>query len=128
MATAVVAVFAMYFPVAIHLKHSYVPVPARSNTRIGLVGPFERFGSSGAAYVASVPFDDLADSSDATERSPIVLYENGIPLGPAHSWHADIAKIGHGRFSHWRGIGIVFSASDNSNPNVNWKHYSISRP
>lgn len=127
-ATTVVAVFALYFPVAIYLKYSYVPVPARSDARIGLVGPFARFGSSGVAYVASVPFDELADSADNAERSPVILYENGIPLGPAHSLHADIAKIGHGRFSHWRGIGIVFSASDNSNPNVNWKHYSILRP
>jgi hypothetical protein len=118
----------VYFAVAGYLKSSYVPQPVPPNDRIWLTGPFTKFGASGAAFIATIPFDQLADGVDDRSRSPLVLYENEHPLGPAHSLHDDIAAIGQGRFSHWTGIGLVFSASDNSDPNANWKRYSIMRP
>jgi hypothetical protein len=80
----------------------------------------------GKAYRASLPqFDELADTPEQVERSPIILYENDRPLGPAHTYHQDIVDLGGGRYSHWSGLGLVFSTSDGSNPNQNWKRYSV---
>jgi hypothetical protein len=62
--TAAVAVISGYFAVASYLKYSYVPRPDPPSNRIWLNGPFIRFGSSGTAYVAATPFDQLADSVD----------------------------------------------------------------
>ncbi|MGM4872115.1 hypothetical protein AB7645_12910 [Bradyrhizobium sp. 956_D2_N1_5] len=97
-----------------------------------MLAPFAKFDGDGQAYQASTEYiaslDQLADSADEAARSPIVIYENEKPLGPAHSSHEDINKIGGGRFSHWRGIGIIFSASDATNPNTNGRRYTIVRP
>ncbi|MFH1345627.1 MAG: pectate lyase, partial [Pseudomonadota bacterium] len=62
-------------------------------------------------------FSDSGDSPGAINSS-LVLCEDNLQLGPAHSLHADIAKLGRGRYSHW-GKNIVFSTSDNSDPNTN---------
>src|SRR5205823_12565958 len=48
---------------------------------------------SGLAAVA----DDLANP----RRSPLILYEDGRPLGPPHSLHDHIRQLGEGRYSHW---------------------------
>ncbi|WP_426441946.1 hypothetical protein [Bradyrhizobium genosp. P] len=73
-------------------------------------------------------FGDLADEStaDNESRSPIVIYKDDKPLGPAHSTpHTDIAALGHGRFSHWKGnySVFVFSSSDNTDPRTNGRTY-----
>jgi hypothetical protein len=65
--------------------------------------------------------EEIADTPDE-KRSPVLLYENDRLLGPAHSIHKDIAQIGLGRYSHW-GKGMVFSTSDNSDPNTNGRKY-----
>ena len=121
-----VAAIAIYFAAAIFLKYSYVPVPELPENQVRLKGPFTKFGSSGIAYVAAAPFGELADTPSDPRRSPVTLYENGLPLGPPHSLHGDIATIGHGRFSHWTGLGVVFSVSDNGDPNYNGRRYSVS--
>ena len=56
-------------------------------------------------------------------RSSLQLLENGIAIGPAHSVHEDIRRIGGGRYSHWRG-GLLFSTSDNTDPRVNGRTYT----
>ena len=82
--------------------------------------PFEH--SNGRAWYAEIPeLERLADNLEAY-RSPVVVCENDRALGPAHSYHQDIAREGHGRFSHW-GTALVFSTSDNSNPNTNGRSY-----
>jgi hypothetical protein len=80
-----------------------------------------------AAMARDVFFSGDADSVDNNERSTLLLYEDDRLLGPAHSTHADIAKLGMGRFSHWRNNGsvIIFSSSDNSDPNTNGRIYSV---
>lgn len=56
--------------------------------------------------------------------SPILLYEDDKPLGPpVHSNLWSIASIGEGRFSHWNHTGMVFSATDNSDPRKNGRKY-----
>lgn len=66
-----------------------------------------------------------------TLKSPYVsrldLYEDGKPIGPAHTLHDDIRKQGLGRYSHWGGW-VIFSASDNSNPLKNGRTYAVSIP
>jgi hypothetical protein len=118
---------AIYFAVAMYLKSSYVPVPEPPSGAVALRGRFEKFGTFAFAYVARAPFEELADTISDQNRSPVILYENDRALGPAHTAHNDIGAIGRGRFSHWKGVGIVFSTSDNSNPNYNGRRYSIAR-
>jgi hypothetical protein len=67
-----------------------------------------------------VPADDPAVNN---ARSPVLIYEEGRQLGPAHSNFADISKLGHGRFSYWTDQGFLFSTSDGSDPNRNGRRY-----
>lgn len=121
--------FAIYFPVAWWLKVSYVPIQGLPSDAIRLVGPFTGFNNSKIAFVATAPgLDSLSDFGAEKTRSPFLLYENNTPLGPAHSWHDTIVQEGHGRFSHWKDIGFIFSASDNTNPNTNGRRYWVRRP
>jgi hypothetical protein len=128
----VLGLLALYFPVAIYLKYSYIPQPEPPVIRSFMLPPFAKFDGDGHAYRTSTEFiaslDELADSADDRAKSPIVIYENNKPLGPAHSSHGDINQFGRGRFSHWRGVGIIFSASDPTDPNTNGRRYTIVRP
>ncbi len=89
---------------------------------VPLRGPFERRG--GAGYVSHLlPLESQADHEGAPRRSELMLYEDGQMLGLAHSRHDHIMKYGRGRFSHW-GKELIFSTSDNTDPNVNGRAYS----
>jgi SAM-dependent methyltransferase len=66
----------------------------------------------------------LADTLDRPARSPLVLLEDGVPLGPAHAPYAQIRSRGYGRYSHW-GEQLCFASSDNSAPNTNGRRYVI---
>jgi hypothetical protein len=99
-----------------------------SGSGVALVGPFTRFAPNGAAFIAKLPgLDAYADSVDAPQRSRITVCEDGHLLGPAHTIHAEIAKQGKGRYSHWKGVGVIFSTSDNSDPNLSGRYYWIVR-
>lgn len=63
------------------------------------------------------------DPTDEHGHSPVVIYEQDKPLGPAHSNFADLSKLGHGRFAFWIGQGLFFSTSDGSDPNDNGRRY-----
>jgi hypothetical protein len=114
---AALALLALYLPPGLYLDSSYFPQPSPA---------FARSPAGGFAFIIRAPtLDGLADSYEIPARSSVILLEDGHPLGPAHSLHTDIRDVGHGRFSHWRGIGIVFSTSDNSNPNKNGRAYAV---
>jgi hypothetical protein len=125
---AIVAI-AAYALTAYWLKVSYLP-PVRSETEPKVAGtklllrrPYLRFLDS--------DFVGLADTADNNERSPVQIYEDDKPLGPAHSSHAGVAKTGRGRFSHWERNGgaiFVFSSSDNSDPQTNGRAYWAVKP
>ncbi len=71
-----------------------------------------------------IPPDRLPTMSS----SQLVLCEDGRPLGPAHSLHKAIRLFGRGRYSHWAeetGTSLYFSTSDNSDPNLNGRDYSL---
>ncbi len=92
------------------------------NRRV-LTVPFMRAGEHG--WVVALP--DLrhdADNQQNPTRSTLVLFENDNLLGPAHSLHDDIRKLGGGRYSHWTNA-LYISTPDNSDPNTNGRKYSI---
>lgn len=87
--------------------------------------PFEHLG--GLLWRVDLPpgFAGSGDSNDAPAVSRLKLREGGVPLGPAHSLHADIERVGQGRYSHW-GSSLWFSTSDGSDPNTSPGHYTVS--
>jgi hypothetical protein len=122
----VVLMLAVYFPAALWMQANYEPPKGPPGGIRKLQRAFVRLpGTNGRAFVALVPAwtRDLADDDNDPERSPLVVYEDGKPLGPAHAFHSDIVANGGGRFSHWKGIGMVFSSSDGSDPNDNKREY-----
>ena len=122
-----------YFIVAYWFKISYVPMalnarePDVAGAKFMLQRPFFRdfLDSEFAAISDDYLFSAVADTSDDTTRSTIMIYEDGKPLGPAHSSHADVGNIGLGRFSHWHYTStmFLFSSSDNTNPRTNGRTY-----
>jgi radical SAM protein with 4Fe4S-binding SPASM domain len=79
---------------------------------------------AGFAWTAPVAqFSGEGDTPNAPQQSRLMIYEDGIPLGPAHITHDDIRSLGQGRFSHW-GSTLVFSTSDNSSPILNGRRYT----
>lgn len=78
---------------------------------------------SGYSYVLKQDFDIDGDTTKAPKASNLKLYEDGVALGPPHSQHSDIRQLGRGRYSHW-GDTLYFSASDNSDPTTNKRHYT----
>lgn len=89
---------------------------------VPLKAPFSPQG--GKSYAATLP--QLASASDSMEdprKSTLMLYENGVMLGLAHSVHDHISRYANGRFCHW-GENLYFSASDGSDPNTNGREYS----
>jgi hypothetical protein len=100
-----------------------------SGVSTNLPRPFTKPTPDGAAYSSKASsFEGLADTNKDPTRSTIVLCENGRLLGPPHSPHAEIIASGKGRYSHWNGIGFVFSTSDNTDPNVNGRRYKAVVP
>ena len=86
---------------------------------------------TGHAFIAPLlieptfPFEFPSDTIDDSEASSLSVTENGTPLGPAHSVHADIRAQGLGRYSHW-GRLLYFSTSDNTDPRTNGRQYFAS--
>jgi MoaA/NifB/PqqE/SkfB family radical SAM enzyme len=84
-----------------------------------LAGRYRHFG--GNAWICDrVPGGDDGENHF---RSKLRLFENGVPLLDAHHSHQTVATYGGGRYSHW-GNELIFSATDNSNPNTNGRKYT----
>jgi len=66
----------------------------------------------------------IADDVEYWRRSPLRLFENDKLLGPAHVLHLRIRASGNGSYSHWQNR-LLFSTSDNTNPNTNGRVYSF---
>lgn len=114
------------------------PAPAGSGTLTPLGArswrlnpPFQADSATGwAARLHMAPalaeLEAVADNLEHPYRSPLQLFEDGVPLGPAHSLHALIRGEGRGRFSHWGPQQVLlFSTTDNSDPNRNGRSYTI---
>jgi hypothetical protein len=115
---------AMYFSIAMWLERSYVGrLEPRGRTVVQMRPPFEPLGGQAYRYLpnARSKHDSMmAFAEDPTNthdpRSPIIIYEDGDPLGPAHSTFGNISKVGLGHFAHWTDQGFVFSTSDGGIP------------
>jgi SAM-dependent methyltransferase len=89
-----------------------------------LSGPY--LHNEGVAWEVKLPeLAHLSDDVSNSCRCPLALYEDGVALRPAHSPHTDVRTIGRGAFSYW-GDRLLFSASDNSDPNTNGRTYAYS--
>lgn len=78
----------------------------------------------GFCYTASMDFGEEGDKFTGN-KSGLLLFEDGKPLGPPRSAHEDIRKKGHGRYSHWTREQLYFSTSDNSDPRTNGRTYAV---
>ena len=87
---------------------------------IALKPPFASFGGKGFVAYKQAPG---GDSTQGPSISSLVLCEDQKRLGPSRSMHDDIRTMGRGRYSHW-GPDVIFSTSDNSDPNTNGHRYS----
>jgi SAM-dependent methyltransferase len=96
-------------------------------TTIPLTPPFAH--NEGFAYRFDFPQRATVpgDNSEEPKKSPLMLLENGVPLGPGHAHHYAIRNQGSGRFSHWND-SVYFSASDNTDPNTNGRAYVVAIP
>ena len=82
---------------------------------------------NGFCYIAGMDFGEEGDKF-TSNGSQLLVFEDGRPLGPAHSVHADIRDQGEGRYSHWTREGLYFSASDNTDPRTNGREYRVVYP
>jgi hypothetical protein len=108
------------------VSESANPIQWLRIARKQLSGPFEPDPPFG--WRAAVPeFRGLSDNLVKCYRSHLELYEDGVRLRPAHSTHECVRTIGRGRFSHWAEC-VLFSTSDNSDPNTNGRTYTCQIP
>jgi predicted O-methyltransferase YrrM len=97
-------------------------------------GPVRLDASARAGFesAAVLPASGTARSIPA---SSLIVLEDGIPLLQAHALHDEIRQLGAGRYSHWTFRGgadrngaayreVLFSSSDNSDPNENGRRYT----
>ncbi|WGR91837.1 hypothetical protein MTX26_15860 [Bradyrhizobium sp. ISRA443] len=128
-ATILAIAAALYSSVALYLERTWKDPTPRGRLVVPLHPPFEAEG--GHAFLASsmAPAEraallDLSDDPHIKRgTSPIGVVEEGKPIGPAHSTFCEISKFGNGHFASWNTVGVVFSTSDNSDPNTNGRHY-----
>jgi hypothetical protein len=82
----------------------------------------------GYAYKVSIPqLSGFGDTAEQAKRSPAVTCEGDHQMGPGHTPFLEIIQRGAGRFSHHNDL-VVFSSSDNTDPNSNGRRYKIVTP
>ncbi|MBR0801703.1 hypothetical protein JQ615_40880 [Bradyrhizobium jicamae] len=92
-----------------------------------LVRPFRHI--LGNSYLANVAVRGIpADEEGRMDQSTLQLYEGDRPLGPQHVSSDQIAMEGRGTYLYWQtdnGKVIIFSTSDNTDPNTNERTYRV---
>ena len=82
----------------------------------------------GYAYKVSIPqLSGLGDTAEGATRSPAVVCEGDHRMGPGHTPFLEVIQKGAGRYSHYNDL-VVFSSSDNTDPNSNGRRYKIVIP
>ena len=98
MLAASAVVYGIYIAVAplVATRSSFARPVGNVRLLIGFQKPYpERF-----FYVLRADqFREFEDADEGDQKSPVILYENDKPLGPAHSDHNDIEKFGQGRYA-----------------------------
>ncbi|MHC2251468.1 hypothetical protein ACVILK_001160 [Bradyrhizobium embrapense] len=108
------AIFAFASSAFLHLIPATPPNP-------NLRGKFVNYGGNAYYIVVKYPINELQSAK---------LFEDGQPLGPANSELQDIASKGKGRYRLSRQPDetvpvLMFSTSDNSDPNTNGRKYRL---
>lgn len=107
-------------------------VPGRTKEHALMRTPFKELLDSRFAVVSTDNFfGPDADTDADPNHSNLIIYEDGKPLGPAHSPIYHVAVLGMGRYKHWKRNGqsiFVFSSSDNTDPRTNGRKYWAERP
>ncbi|MBI5261697.1 MAG: hypothetical protein HY852_07765 [Bradyrhizobium sp.] len=122
---ALAATAVLYAPLYLYAQAGYVPgdphILRQHFVRLDQNAWIAYFGTHARART---------DTADYPARSTLQLYEDSRPLGPAHAPHREIATNGGGRYSHWfNGLEtLIFSTSDNSDPNTNGRTYRAIDP
>jgi hypothetical protein len=99
---------------------------APNGETVALSPPYLNMG--GYAYKFSIPqLSHLSDTAEKQTYSRVVICEGDQQLGPAHTLWLEITQKGFGRFSHYNDA-VVFSSSDNTDPNSNGRQYKIVIP
>ncbi|CAN5248755.1 hypothetical protein BH09PSE2_BH09PSE2_02100 [soil metagenome] len=108
---------------------SVQPAPSEPQVEVSTrpLDPKLMQAAEGLTFAVALPDLPAGDANTAPDRSQLVLFEDGAPLGPAHAMHAEIASFGAGRFSHWHDY-LFFSTPDGSSPLTNGRAYSVSFP
>ena len=88
-----------------------------------LTGPFATAG--GYAWTVALP-DVVAEGSphSGSERTRLMLFESGVPLGFDGAPQSHIRTYGGSRYCDNEGV-LMFSTTDNSNPNNNGCAYAV---
>lgn len=110
--------------------HTWLDALLSKRTHRDLPRPFSAQGNVGWSSRLQEDFE-IADTPAAPRRSTLLLWEDGKPLAYPHGSPVDISHYGHGRFSHhsMRVMNkviqrLLFSTSDNSDPNTNGRKYT----
>jgi hypothetical protein len=75
--------------------------------------------------IGRIPWPFVVDGDHGgVTGPPSSLTENGVPLGPPHSGHDDIRRMGGGRYSLWD-RSLVFSTNDGTDPRDNGRSYVV---
>ncbi|HVY90789.1 MAG TPA: hypothetical protein VG942_18120 [Hyphomonadaceae bacterium] len=82
---------------------------------------------SGPHGLVGVFFELRYDQPTAPADSRLAVLEDGKRLPLPHASPQDIASLGAGRFQHAK-TSIILSASNNSDPRANGKHYRAEAP
>ena len=96
---------------------------ARSGQSLFHLTGFEPDGGFAVVAKLAIP----GDGEENPHSSSLVLFEDGVVLGPPHAPHAAIRDLGLGRYSHWSN-DIYFSSSDGSDPRANGRAYDAYMP
>jgi hypothetical protein len=83
--------------------------------------PFRK--EQGHCWTVSADQFGIGDNMQDPSSSMLIVFEDGTMLGPSHTSHRDIRRLGAGRYSHWEKT-LCFSSSDNTDPNTNGRKYS----
>lgn len=91
-----------------------------------LTGEFRKQGPRGWSAELRTELRQLTDDNDKPRDSPLILLEDGRPLGIGHDRHESILNEGGGRYSFWLDM-VYFSTPDGSDPTHNGRRYTVGR-
>lgn len=110
--------------------HTWLDALLNRRTHRELTGAFTAQGKTGYSTKLQ-EYSEIADSPAEPRRSALLLWEDGKALSYPHGIPGDINHYGHGRYRHYcmKAMNkmlprLLFSTSDNSDPNTNGRKYT----